>query len=224
MLLIILFLFLELFEILVVMINIIYYTCKQYSFVNKLFKKTTALHISCDKNNLSMVQLLLKNGADPSHVETRRRQCTTLHLAAMKGNLKMMQLLINNGFDLEELVNAEAVIQSKGDSDCMSAFLILCRNGNIECLDYLLSVCAFVDKAHGMHVSMAFKQRSMLKYLITEIYSNNEIVSELMQIIKEGAIDDCKILLQAAMQAQLVMLNIVFLFCVLSCHWQSDQK
>ena len=170
-----------------------------------MFKKTTALHIACDKNNL------LKYGAGPSQIglRSRRRRCTTLHLAAMKGNLKMMQLLINNGFDLKKLVNAKVIIEFKDSCYFMTVFLILCRDGNVECLDYLLSVCPFVDIDRGIRFSILFGQRSMLKYLITKVYNKKQVASELMRIVVEGAIEDCEMLLQVVVQSKLVEFTFV---------------
>ena len=202
-------------------------------FVNncKLLIDTTALHIACDKNNLSMVKLFLENGANPSQVETKRRECTTLHLAAIHGNLKMMQLLISNGFDLGQLVNKEATIESTTSINFMSVFLILCHGGNVECLEYLLSVCTFVDieatdffRRTGMGLAIVSKHRLMLKHLITKVYSKESIVLELVRMIHGGAGVSCEMLLEAATQPKLVKFALInfFLRFVLSCYISDD--
>ena len=165
-----------------------------------------------------MVELLLKYGADSSLVEKRRGKNTTLHVAATVGNKKMMKLLIENGFDLEKLVNEEAIV-SLFDTEInwMTVFLILCDKGDVECLDYLLSVCAFVDierkdryNRNGIVLSILSQQVSMVKYLITKVYDKSQICLELVGMIKQGFTDQCQLLLDAAQQAQVVKLPLFF--------------
>ena len=179
--------------------------------MNNSFKGTTPLHIACYTNNCAMAKLLLNNGADASIVEKRKRAYTTLHVAAIKGNQKMMELLIDHGFDLEKLVNAEAI---EREFNFMPVFLMLCRNGNVKCLEYLLSVCGFVDteakdfhKRNGIFLSILFEQVSMLEFLITKVYDKNRLAKEVMEMIEGNLFDQCEILLDTAKQAQVVKCN-----------------
>lgn len=196
----------------------------QYRFVNKLFKHQTPLHIACHKNNCSMVKLLLKNGADPSIVEKKRRRYTTLHVAAIKGNKKIMKLLIDHGFDLEKLVDAEAIVSLfEYKINFMTVFLILCREGNVECLEYLLSVCAFVKigaqdfyKRNAIFLSIEFERISMLEYLISKVYDKNRIALELVKMIQQDAVNQCQVLLDTAGRVKLVK-YIFFWMLPLSC-------
>ena len=111
--------------------------------MNTINNGTTLLHFACSVNNDEMVKLLLENGANPSIVETTHQQYTTMHLAALKGNLKIVKLLVEYGFDLKTLINAEAaIITSRALVNFTTVFLILCENGNVECMKYFFFLFA----------------------------------------------------------------------------------
>ena len=88
-----------------------------------------------------MVKLLLKYGANPNVVdktEGKYKNMTTMHIAAFNSNVNMIKLLIEYQFDTNKLIN-NIIMSNK--YRCISVFLILCSNGNVECLKYLLSIC-----------------------------------------------------------------------------------
>ena len=58
-----------------------------------------------------------------------------MHTAAINQNVAMMKLLIQHGFDCDKLINS---ISDYGSN--RSVFLILCENGNVECMDYLMNI------------------------------------------------------------------------------------
>ena len=102
----------------------------------------TPIHFACEVNNTEIVKLLLKYKADPNVVVPHSFQTdvagemswnmTTMHIAADHGNLEIMKLLIENRFNLHQM--NICVMGGK------TVFLILCDNGNIECLDYIISL------------------------------------------------------------------------------------
>ncbi|KAG4436676.1 hypothetical protein IFR05_007855 [Cadophora sp. M221] len=65
----------------------------------KISTRSLSLMKAVRTGNISIVMLLLLNGADITQRNDTGQ--TSLHLAAMNGNLEMMRVLLNNGIDIE---------------------------------------------------------------------------------------------------------------------------
>ena len=135
-----------------------YQSCKKYlescekqgaaalsTSINQIYDLLPPIHAACQVNNTAIVELLFKYKADPNIVlpcslevstislgRKRSSNVTTMHLAADHGNLEVMKLLIENGFNLHQMN-----ICMSGD---ITVFLILCKRGDIKCLDYIISL------------------------------------------------------------------------------------
>ena len=145
-----------------------------------------------------MVKLFLAYGADPNL--SNDIKMTTMHIAARKKNVEMVKVLVEREFDIEKLINQIVM----GDRfEYRSVFLMLCSNGSVECLDYLLSVCkrnvknknkwlmdVFAKDSkgrNGLYVAVGHQKLSMCEYLLKKIYDNDELRQEMMnQTDKRG--------------------------------------
>ena len=151
--------------------------------------------MACSCNNVEILELLLKHGANPNTIQDPNDQkITTMHWAVYHQNLSMMKLLIKHKFDYDELIN-----NTFNGGNHYSVFLQLCENGNIECMEYLLSLCsnnAFkydnswgfnrncqdrsdidltqrdINGYNSLHIAVENSNLSMILYLLNEIYNH----------------------------------------------------
>ena len=104
-----------------------------------------------------------------------------MHIAAMKQNVSMMKLLIKHGFDCDKLIN--------NIGSHKSVFLILCENGNAECMDYLMNIkqCKNkidifqrdANKFNGLHLAIKSQHLLMVDYLLNNVYKTHEMKSKI---------------------------------------------
>lgn len=88
------------------------------------------IHIAVRFNSYKMVELLLKNGADPN-TKSKPLEFTPLHFASQKGNVPIMDLLIQHGADLNpvDMDNYLAPIHYPISSDNKDAVQLLIDKG-----------------------------------------------------------------------------------------------
>ena len=84
-----------------------------------LISCTTTIHDAVRKNDIEMVNQLIKDGADINEVE---RSATALHYAVRNENIDMMKLLISSG------ANIDARIDYSGWTPL---FVAISRNQNV---------------------------------------------------------------------------------------------
>ena len=153
----------------------------------------TAIIQACWTNNLEMVKLFLTHGADPNLSSNKYNKMTTMHIAAINQNVQMMKLLIQHGFNIKKSMNQ--IIMSEKYS-YKSVFLLVCKNGSVECLDYLLSVCNMNVKnknewwidvfakdsegQNGLYLCVRRQKLSMCEYLLKKVYDNDELRQNMM--------------------------------------------
>jgi ankyrin repeat protein len=99
---------------------------------------TTALHMAVLSNNIDMVRLLIKEGADvnaPGYVET------PLHVAAFYGHAKIAEILLNAGANVNALGYKQddtplQVAAIHGNSDVIKVLLLHGASVNAEDKDH----------------------------------------------------------------------------------------
>ena len=91
----------------------------------KTWTERLGLMKAVQSGNISMVMLLLQNGANIGEINDRGQ--TSLHVATLNGDLEMTQLLLDMGIDIEA-----------NDNNNMTAFYHAARTGNEAILQILL--------------------------------------------------------------------------------------
>ena len=131
------------------------------------------------KNNVEILKLLLQYDPNVNLLHKPNTiKFTTIHLAAKKQNLTMMKLLIQHGFDCDKFINN--IIYCEGHR---SVFLEFCYNGNVECMDYLMTQCKNIidvwqrdiDGNNGLHIAVNKQHVSMVQYLLDNVYNNGDM-------------------------------------------------
>ncbi|CAG8980198.1 hypothetical protein HYALB_00012391 [Hymenoscyphus albidus] len=88
----------------------------------------TALHLATFNNHLTVVQILLANGADLEAKDTYGR--TALHIASRTGYQTIVQLLLENGADLEaKNTSAGTVLHEASRAGHLTIVQLLLENG-----------------------------------------------------------------------------------------------
>lgn len=119
------------------------------------------MHDACEFYGETIIELLLKTRANSNIVDEYTNE-TTLLIAAKRNDLKIIKLIVENGFDCDQLIN---FLDSDGGA---SVFLLLCFNGNIEALSYLIDVSTERSKITE-HRRRAFNMNPMH----TDCYGRN---------------------------------------------------
>ena len=158
----------------------------------------TPVSLACSCNNIEILELLLKHGANPNMIQDPNdEKITTMHWAAYYENLSMMKLLIKYKFDYYHLIN-----NTLAGGDHHSVFLQLCENGNIPCMEYILSVCSKngfkydrfwgfnsyckaktdiditqrdINGYNSLHIAVENSNLSMIKYLLNKVYNHPRV-------------------------------------------------
>ena len=143
--------------------------------------------MACETSNNDIVALLLEKGANPNVLNKwyNHTGVTTMHIAASLGNKAVMQLLIKHGFNLDKLIDK----RTKGDKyRNMNVFLILCMNGHVRCLSYLLHVCNDIDLRartqlglNGLHLAVEHQHLDMVTFLLQNVYQNTNIRQKMLE-------------------------------------------
>lgn len=147
----------------------------------------TALWQACFNNSTNMVSLLMKMNADPNTFDTIDQR-TTMLLAAENGNLKMMKMLLNlsnnnDGKNFKCRFDWNKLINKHNKSLGINIFWMLCSEGHLQCLKYLLSVekhfnvkmdrfSVSVDNENGLIAACDSNETEMIQYLIKNIFNN----------------------------------------------------
>ena len=151
----------------------------------------TPVLLACMLNNVEILRILLQGtllqkGGNPNMIyQPNGQQITAMQFAAKYENISMMKLLIEYRFDCDRLINN---ILHAGAH--YSVFLQLCQNGNVECMDYLMSECKLQDKIdiqqrdiygyNDLHVAVIKENVKMVEYLLSNVYNNQQIKSKIM--------------------------------------------
>ena len=144
---------------------------------------TTLLHTACQAGNEKMVKFLVGEGANPNITQSGRRlRFTTMHWAAWHGNLKIIKLLTQHKFNYRLLINNIINIPI-APYNMMSVFLILCSNGNVECMEYLYSNFGKLIETrtsdsrgcNAIYLAVAKQHLTMLQYLFAKVYTTNPL-------------------------------------------------
>lgn len=101
--------------------------------VNAGIERRSALHIAVEKNAINVVELLLKNGANPNTPQVYTE--TPLHTAAALGNIECMRLLLSHGAD----------VRSQFGKKRMTALHLAAEDDYSECVKLLLKHGADVN-------------------------------------------------------------------------------
>ena len=96
-------------------------------------KGTTPLWFACESNNLMIIKLLLENGADCNTIDPTDNT-TCLWKACGHGNVDMIKMLCKYGLDFKKVINLKQSLKG------YSAFHLMCEQGHLECLKYILGV------------------------------------------------------------------------------------
>ena len=153
-----------------------------------------ALVYACQFNNNRMIKYLLNElNARPNAVK-KEDNTTTMYWAAINANLRVMILLSEKGFDYDKLIN-----HCHKKHSGKSVFLLLCSNGNVECLDYILQQCSnnrtkypranvnifatTQDGENGLHLAIDAKRDEMVNYLLENVYFDD---NRLSRVINNG--------------------------------------
>ena len=153
------------------------------------------LHLACRLNREKIVEILLRHGADANIKDTgKKRTFTTMHWAAWNGNLSIMKLLIEYQFNYKKLINNRISIK-QAPYNLMSVFLILCSNGNVECMKYLYSNFGEIIETkakdmwghNGIYLAVVNKNLDMLEYLFTNVYINDGLRNLMINAVSHQA-------------------------------------
>ncbi len=115
---------------------------------------TTALLFACSEGDLELVELLIANGADTRI--TNGTRCTPLLAAGLAGKLSTIRYLLANG---------HASIAER-DEVGGSVLLYACREGSVECLEFLLSQGASLDETDN-RVRAVYRYRSVVSLVVS---------------------------------------------------------
>ena len=130
-------------------------------------------------NNVQILELLLQYNPNVNLLYSPNQyKFTTMHIAAINQNVVMMKLLIRHGFGCDKFINN---IMYYGDH--RSVFLESCFNGNVEFMDYLMNQCKNkidiwqrdIYGMNGLHTAVRQQHVSMVKYLLNNVYKNDEM-------------------------------------------------
>lgn len=124
---------------------------------------TAALLFACSEGDLELVELLIANGADTRIANSTR--CTPLLAAGLAGKLSTIRYLLSNG-------HASVAERDEGGG---SVLLYACREGSVECLEFLLSQGASLDETDNRGITP-------LVYAATS--GNVEVVEWLLSVKK----------------------------------------
>ena len=155
----------------------------QSGIVNNLTHKSL-LHAACRLNNVKMVEMLLRHGADANIADGGKRPTfTTMHRAAWNGNLNIIKLLIKYQFNCRKYINS--IISTKEPPhNLMSVFLVLCLEGHVKCMEYLYSnFSEWIDTNvkdtwghNGIYLAVQNQNFEILEYLFTKVYDDKKLL------------------------------------------------
>ena len=149
------------------------------------------LHAACRLNNEKIVEILLRHGADANIADSRKKRTfTAMHWAAWNGNLHIMKLLIKYQFNYRKYINS-VMNTNRAPYNLMSVFLILCFNGNVKCMKYLHSNFGEIIETkaidtwghNGIYLAVANKNLKMLKYLVSNVYSDEQFLKIMINAV-----------------------------------------
>ncbi|KAH8151761.1 uncharacterized protein LAJ45_04383 [Morchella importuna] len=111
-------------------------TPKYASLINGRHKGTPLLTYAIDYNDMSIIQLLLENGADTS--ARSQLEGTALHSAVSRGSVEIVQLLLDNGADI-----------SASDEEGNTTLHLAVLNESVEVSQLLLDNGADISAING---------------------------------------------------------------------------
>lgn len=139
-----------------------------------------ALYWLCKSQDVVWIGLYLESCTNAvsqvNQVFEQYDNTTTMIIAAQRGEMELIKLLSRYKFDLKTLINHQEA------SKQMSAFLALCFNGDIECLDYVMNWCnkdidctidvfaTQIDGSNALHLAAQEEDLKMTQYLLSNVY------------------------------------------------------
>jgi ankyrin repeat protein len=115
---------------------------------------TTALMLACIKGDLELVELLIANGADARIANATHY--TPLLAAGLAGKLPTIRYLLANS-------HASVAERNKRGG---SVLLYACREGSVECLEFLLSQGASLDETDD-RVRAVYRYHSVVSLVVS---------------------------------------------------------